>query len=579
MTLSPYGPTELAFLQANSNAYEWLIDKIVPLNATYDREVTLRQVVSAAAFAARCHTGRFADGFIENIALEIGSNCIKTELRTHNFSRSKPKKSLRHVLHVTRLVDRVGGHTRMLYHWLQNDNSSCHSVVLLDQLDPIPRWFSDAVLSRGGFLVQLQAGVPLLSKAAELAAIVKQNVDLVVLHHFPYDVVPTVAFAVNDCPPVTILNHADHTFWLGSSVADMVINLRTAGADHTARRRFIPCNTVLPIPLLDEPRLESRADAREALGIPENQIVLLSVGRAEKYQPSGKFDFVSTVSKILDHEKNAHLYVVGVSETGIKPFLRTAIHDRLHFVGSLEDPSRYRNIADVYLESFPYGSTTALLEAALSGLPVVPAYTPLFPLLVGSADSLSDLLPNPNSEQDYIKRALFLIGRPDEREELGQTLRSRLLADHVGEGWRNRLEHLYTETDRLEHAPGPIPMTSCLFTSEDIGLSMWNVYSGGQTLCSDRADDQRRALLVHIAVVSKQVGQFTKARQVAWRAVQENPYRLALWLLVIKAMLGRSSPAIRYALDRCKIFLIKIVRPFLVQKRSNGSTYNSSSSR
>src|SRR5690606_34285328 len=102
------------------------------------------------------------------------------------------------------------------------------------------------------------------------------------------------------------------------------------------------------------------------------------------YRPCSHYDFTATARKILDRNLLAHLYVVGETLQGLAPYLRSSLHDRLHFVGPVDDAKLYRASADVYLESFPFGSQTALLEAALSGLPVVPAYAPLFPLLVAN---------------------------------------------------------------------------------------------------------------------------------------------------------------------------------------------------
>jgi glycosyltransferase involved in cell wall biosynthesis len=540
-----------SFLQANSDAYEWLVGNIdQPCNKDKFEKI-LSQVVAAAQFAADFHTGRFADGSIENIGFQIGSMLTSRNFHLNYFPRSAAVNNRRrHILHVTCFVLAVGGHTRMLYHWIKNDRSSVHSVVLLDQTEPIPQWFSKALAFGGGELIQLPPNLPSCQKALRLITLARQNADLVILHHIWYDVVPTVAFACGDCPPVAVLNHADHVFWLGSSVADMVISLRTAGADHTARRRFISCNAVLPIPLPDQPSTRSRSDAREALGIGESEVVLLSVGRGTKYYPNGSFDFIATVSKILNSQKNAHLYIVGESAEGIRPYLRTEIHNRLHFVGILEDPSLFRDAADVYLESFPFGSTTSLLEAALKGLPVVPAYAPLFPLLVGSADSISDILSTPESEQEYIERTIFLIAQPNLRDELGQALRARILVDHVGEGWLNQLDKLYKGTDRLAHSPKSIENSSCLFTPEDIGLSMWNVLSEGQTYFGKEAADQKITQLLHAGRVTKRVGNYAKAREFALRALRETPFRMGPWRLLGAAMAGDNAPIIRKVLRK-----------------------------
>ena len=543
-----------AFLLANSQAYEWLIRKIGAIDRRNKMEVVLHHVRMAARFAAEFHPGRFADGAIENIALEIGAELDGIAAQDGGLGLPVAREgSRRRVLHVASSVLGIGGLTRMLYHWIRNDQTSCHSIVVVNQpgVIPVPRWLSEAVQNRGGHLVLFPPGSNLCQKAQWLRKMARQGADLVVLHHGAFDVVPTVAFSVNGCPPVVVLNHADHLFWLGSSVSDMVINLRTAGAEHTAKRRFVSSNAVLPVPLVDPVRKASpRQSARCTLGIPEDQIMLLSIGRAEKYRPCGPYDFVATAGKILQGHPRAHLYVVGESFRGIAPYLRCGAHERLHFVGSMEDPSLYRAAADVYLESFPFGSQTALLEAALSGLPVVPAYAPLFPLLVANDDAILKLLPNPHCEQEFLERVNLLIQEPGQRLQLGEALRKCLLVDHVGQGWVERLIAMYRETAHLTHIPQPIPASPCCMTDADISLSLWHVVADGKTHSAGLPKDPARAVLRHTAYVAKDVGDYATARWCAWRALRYDPHRWAPWRLLIVTVLGRAGRLFRQVLRR-----------------------------
>jgi hypothetical protein len=365
------------------------------------------------------------------------------------------------------------------------------------------------------------------------------------LHHSPFDVVPTVAFAIRDCPPVAVLNHADHLFWLGSSVTDIVINLRTAGAKHTAERRFINQNTVLPIPLVEPEMQMPRKQARQTLGIGEDQCMLLSVGRAEKYRPSGAYDFVATANKILDRQKLAHLYVVGETAAGIAPYLNCAPHERLHFMGSIEDPSQYLMAADVYLESFPFGSNTALLEAAVRGLPVVPGYAPLFLLMGANNDSLLGLLSNPKSEAEYIDRIDALIRDKAHRAELGAKLRASLLLEHTNGGWLQNLNKMYEETDGLAHNPGPIPKASLSMSNEDIGLSLWRIMADGKNSSTTISKNLSNAVHCHASFVAKEVGNYASARRNAWCAVRQNPFVWPTWRLFGIALMGKLALFLR----------------------------------
>ena len=543
---TPPHPESDSYLRSNSDAYEWLANKIGMMDLLERPEEVLSEVAKAAQFAVEFHTGRFADGAIENIALQIGMNLENRFPLAGDFSlASRHKTSRRRILHVSTSVVGIGGHTRMLRQWIQNDPSSCHSVVLISQNDvPVPRDLIEAVRDTGGTVVTFARDLQLRDKAQTLRNIARQDMDLVVLHHFGSDVVPTVAFAVRECPPVAILNHADHLFWMGSSVADMVINLRTVGAVQSAEQRFVSCNRVIPIPLSSCSPDTSREDARRALGIENDQVVLLSVGRPEKYRPTGPYDFVATANKILNRQPHAHLYVVGESASGISPYLRGAINERMHFVGTVENPSLYRAAADVYLESFPFGSQTALLEAALSGLAVVPAYSPLFPLLVANDDSLTDILRNPIDELGYMARVEQLIGDQDERFALGDELRARLLVDHVGQGWSDRLAAIYEATDRLTHKPRPIPVSRCKMTDADVNLSLWHVMAG-RTFAVSAMEGTEQSIRCHAALVAKTVGDYSGARRYAWRALRYDPCRRALWRLMAIALLGRMGRVLR----------------------------------
>jgi len=535
-------------LQSNNNAYEWFVRKIQAMDQQKEADLVLRAVERAAWFAGNFHSGRFSDGAVENLAFNIGKDldAHAVELKGEPLSIDR-KDGRRRVLHVAPMLA-MGGHRQLLYHWICNDRTSCHSLMLLDHVGDVPQRFNDAVRDSGGSLVTLPPKAHLCQKARSLREMARNNADLVVWHLIGSDVAPVAAFATHEGPPVVLIDHGDHLFWLGSSVADLVVNLRTAGAELAAERRFASCTTVMPIPLLDPKAGISRIEARRALGIAEDQVMLLSVGRAEKYRPYGSYDFVSTANKILDLHPNTHLYVVGESAAAIAPFLHCKIHDRLHFMGSIEDPSIYRTAADIYLESFPFGSQTALLEAALSGLPVVPAYAPLFPLLVANDDALTDILQNPKNEQEFIKRVELLICEPEQRLALGDALRKRLLAEHEGKGWLERLAALYEKAESLTHNPRIIPASSCKMTNMDINLSQWHVMTG-RPHSSVSPDDVIRAGLYHAAFVAKIVGDYATARRHAWNAVQRDTFVWASWRLLGVAMVGKMGLFFRQLLS------------------------------
>ena len=111
-------------------------------------------------------------------------------------------------------------------------------------------------------------------------------------------------------------------------------------------------------------------------------------------------------------------------------------------LGVQEDLSPFHAMADIYLEGFPFGSLTALLEAGLSGLPCVgaPAVTPL-PLR--SDDIAMDAMQTPASVEDYISQALRLAGDARARSLEGERTQKTIWENHCGAGWMRRLSEVY----------------------------------------------------------------------------------------------------------------------------------------
>ncbi|MEF7616690.1 glycosyltransferase [Aquincola sp. MAHUQ-54] len=537
-----------AFLRSNSDAYEWAVRRCQSFDPVRRPEAALAAVATAAGFAAAFHAGRFADGAIENIALRIGSLSYPLPPDDLGIVMRPPQHpGRRRVLHVATHMVGIAGHARMLGHWVRSDATRCHSLVLLDQqARPVPAWLIEAVRASGGDFASLPSYAPVLDRARWLREVARRDADLVVLHHDGHDVIPVVAFAVPGGPPVAVLHHADHQFWLGSSVADAVIHLRSPACAHSAARRQVAVNLVLPVPLAVREEVPSRALARQALGIRPDRTVLLSIGREVKYRPCGDFDFVATAGRILERLPGAHLYVVGATPAALAPHLRSVPHARLHLVGSVDDPSVYRAAADVYLESFPFGSQTALLESALCGLPVVPAYAPLFELLVANDDAVADLLPNPPDEAAYIDQAVALAQDPARCAAAGAALRARLLADHVGAGWQARLEAVYRVTDGLVHRPHTLAPSGPVLSPADVGLSLWHVAADGRHFAPVGPQDMLPvAVASHSAYVSRVVRDFSGARCRAWRAVTLDPLSAARWRVLGVALLGPYAGTLR----------------------------------
>jgi hypothetical protein len=500
-----------AYLRRNASHYEALLDLSRARSLPPDAALLYLQAV--ADFAQFHHPGRFADGALENVAIDFGRSLAPSRHRARApwDDQTFARRAGRRVLHVATAVCAVGGHTRTIKNWTINDPDSCHWLVVTSQgHEPVPQWLNQAVEGSGGRIIVFPDRTSILARAAWLRDLARRDFDLVVLHHFGHDAVPTVAFAADNLPPVATLNHADHLFWLGGGVADLTIQLRRVSRILNDRR-FVRADVGLPIPLCQgKQQSVSQEEARRAVGIPADQMVLLTVGRACKYLPSGEHDFFATAAQILRKHQSAHLYVIGVGpHDGVRP-PDPDVAARLHLAGEVEDPWLYQRAADLYLEAFPFGSQTATLEAGFAALAPVLAWRPPCPLLVTSDDALDGVATNPASQEHYLAEVSALISDNDRRRETGRRFQTRVLSCHVGEQWAGRARGLYEAASQIRHSPRRLEVTTCEASPLDIALSQWQATSKRDTqtsVCLSR----RRQVIAECAYAARESGDYRGA--------------------------------------------------------------------
>jgi hypothetical protein len=465
----------------NDRHYRALVEYLVA-DRRLEAETRLEGIQEAAGFAMFHHPGRFADGAIERPALELGG-----DLESRRADAAAPASyrvprlesgGRRHLLHMATTVLEVGGLPRCIRSWIREDPDSRHSLLLTRQGDfEVPPWLAEAVRRSGGRIIALPAGAPLLARARWAREVARSGADLVALHHSPQDAIPVVAFAAAGGPPVAVVNHADHIFWLGSTVSDSVINLRGISRALSGRR-YTRHEVVLPIPLSDPPRRVDRGEARRRLGIPADQLVILSIGTSYKYRPSETRDFFATAAKILDRVPEAHLYLVGPERTALEGWLRCAVHERLHLVGRQPDASPFQEAAELYVEGFPFGSQTALLETALAGVPTVLAYAPACDLLATSDEALFEVVRPPACEDEYVERAVALAGRREERRSLGAELRRVMLEQHTGASWCEKARRVCRSLEAIAHRPCEIPDSASERSGVDVAVAAMHEFTG-----------------------------------------------------------------------------------------------------
>lgn len=438
------------FLRRTVRFHEGLVAHALRLAGRGDDERTLQWVRLTAEVAWAAHPGRLSDERLEAVALAIGRRLEPApEEPAERVPSGLPAR--RRVLHVATAVASSGGHTRLLENWVGADDASVHALMLLDQgAEPVRAALAGRIAASGGTVTVVPPGTPLLERARRLRRAARSGYDCVVLHHNPDDVVPLVAFAVEDVPPIAAMNHADHIFWLGAAVTDLLVEFREFGARLSRERRGIRRNVVFPLPLDIRSSYPTREEARAHLGIAADEQVLLTIGSAAKYTPTARQRFFDTLARVLDANPRARLYVIGVGEEHAG-MLAIARHNRMRLLGVMHDPSDYQSAADLYLEGFPFGSYTALLETAVRGVCPVVMYAPTEHNDVSVEVPLQGVVHGVADAPAYVADVTALLANPAERARRSRLIAERIRAGHSTGAARGCLEAVYRQLAALRH--------------------------------------------------------------------------------------------------------------------------------
>lgn len=172
--------------------------------------------------------------------------------------------------------------------------------------------------------------------------------------------VPVLTTVHNDRPGWPIgFAAADH------SLADLAIGCSVRVTRALTHAGQTPARTGWNgIPMVAGAEPSARRSVREALGIAEESLVLLSVAneRAQK-----RLDRLPPIlDALVGAGADAHGVVVGHRANDSSP------HPRLHRVGAMHDTSRWYAAADAYVSTSQYeGLSLSHLEALAAGLPVI----------------------------------------------------------------------------------------------------------------------------------------------------------------------------------------------------------------
>lgn len=451
----------------------------------------------AANIGAHTHTGTFASHRLEKLIHAIAAAIPDPAPK---FERKRTAGGIQRVLHIGTEVVPVGGLTRMISRWMDADSGRINSFAVTRQRHAIPAHLVKAVERSGGDLHRLNTRVGSQLDWVKRLREIGRSHDLIVLHIHCEDLIPLIAFANGEkFPPVLLLNHADHLFWLGPSVSHAVLSLREAAHDITVNRRGLPQERSLYLPTLVDAvkRRMTREQAREALQLEPDAQLIISVARGAKYRTIDGVPYADRFIDVLKANPKARVLVIGSGMPDDWKRANAETGGRILGLPEQPDVAKYFEAADIYVDSYPFSSSTSLMEAAGYGLPLLTLYTlPEEARLLGINHlGLIGGVVTARTTRDWEHALTRLIREPTWRRARSEDAMKNVLCAQPKE-WMDWLEAAYTKACTLPPVPTPPPAPSIDTDTPRTGEPDWRheaIY-GGDIPLADLTKDYMGAL-------------------------------------------------------------------------------------
>lgn len=392
------------------------------------------------------YSGTFVHYQLEEDLISISNEIIDCELDI-NFENN-------HVLHIMTEAYDTGGHTRVVENWIKS-TSHIHSVFLNNPFSSKPSFLVEAVAAKKGSII-INDKNGFVEKAKFLAQIAS-GFKYVVLHHHPHDILPLLSFGTKKFSrPIFFYNHADHVWGCGYSISDYLIEICEQGVQHSIKYRGIPENKVISAGIPISLPKKSKWIANK-----ENKYII-SMASAYKFSPIENLSFQNFIDKILYTESNVEYYAIGVSPSDeYWQILQSKYPSRIHLKGILkkEDAHSLIQKATLYIDSFPLGSSTSLLEAISLGIPVLSYASP-----IQHMDSYRQYSYN-NIDELFNEAIRILNLSNDERYEIAIDAWNSINLWHSQESFSQRIEKLECI---VKHCP--IQLTKTVVKDNYLGI-------------------------------------------------------------------------------------------------------------
>lgn len=419
--------------EKNKSKFEKLL-KFLAKNKNLDEKLALAK--KALTFATYSNCGYFESNVLENFYCDLAKT-IDGKAKINKFEKNN-------ILHVMTTSCKVGGHTRVVEKWINlAPYNQKHSVVLLEQTCEIPQKLKDNIKNKNGELYVFNHDDDIFQKAIKLRELASKF-EYVVLHIHMDDPTALVAFGSEEFSrPILFFNHADHLFWVGKSISDIILDFRTIKSI-TKTRRNIENPYFLGIPPETEEKYIEQYDkneTRKKLSLPLDKKIILTVGSNFKYTPFKNKSFVDFATKILEKEKDAILYAIGPSlNDEMWKIANEKTNGRIIPLGTINYGEEYFNYiksSDLILDSWPMCGGTVIMDAISLAKPILSLDNE-----IGQLDYILKSKSFAKNEDEFIEKAILILNNSNIANEYVFDLKNNYIKENDPKLWQERLKKL-----------------------------------------------------------------------------------------------------------------------------------------
>jgi glycosyltransferase involved in cell wall biosynthesis len=193
------------------------------------------------------------------------------------------------------------------------------------------------------------------------------------------------------------------------------------------------------------PDPEERARTRESLGIRDDDLVVLFLGRLNR--DKGVLDLAVAFSRVCINHGDLRLLMVGPDEGGMRDEIARLCGpcaDNLRFREYTQEPERYMASADVFcLPSYREGFGSVIIEAAAAGVPAVGSR--IYGITDAIDEGVTGLLHEAGNVEQLAGSLTRLIEDTELRRKMGEEARIRAHRDFSKERLTSAVLDYYKE--------------------------------------------------------------------------------------------------------------------------------------